>query len=211
MSKCKVEWCSREGNKAKGFCSKHYAQVNRHGKVSLSYYEKNIIHETDSKTIEVELRNVKGDVVAVAIADIEDRNTIEKHKWYYDSTGYARTKIGSATKSMHQLIKNTSSQIDHINRNKLDNRKKNLRPCTPQQNIMNHPMRSDNTSGFVGVHWHKMTRKWASRIQVNGKGIHCGLFPNIEDAIAARLMAEAKYFKEFSPQKQLHEQYGLSI
>lgn len=89
---------------------------------------------------------------------------------------------------------------DHINRNELDNRSCNLRPCTQQENLRNKSIRSDNTSGVTGVDWNKNKQKWRVRIY-NGKGkeIVIGHFDNLDEATIARFEAEKQYYKEFSP------------
>ena len=98
---------------------------------------------------------------------------------------------------------------DHINRNPLDNRKLNLRPCNLFQNAMNSSIMSNNTSGITGVNWHKNEQKWVARIQYYNNRILLGYFNNKDDAIKARLKAEKEYFGEFAPQRNLFEQYGV--
>lgn len=83
--------------------------------------------------------------------------------------------------------------VDHIDGNGLNNCWINLREVTALKNMKNMPMRSDNTSGVVGVHWHKLTKKWQAQINVNRKQIHGGLFTNIEDAIARREQLELEH------------------
>ncbi|WP_283648054.1 HNH endonuclease signature motif containing protein [Hafnia paralvei] len=75
-----------------------------------------------------------------------------------------------------------SCEIDHINRNKLDNRIDNLRLCNISQNAHNTKIRSDNHSGIRGVSWSKALKKWHARINVNKKFYHIGYFNNKEDA-----------------------------
>jgi hypothetical protein len=86
-----------------------------------------------------------------------------------------------------------SDQIDHINGVRDDNRIANLRVVSPQENLRNASMRSDNTSGVCGVYWHKQTEKWQARIKVDGRFKHLGLFTSIEAAAAARAEASVKY------------------
>lgn len=86
-----------------------------------------------------------------------------------------------------------SSQIDHINGDKADNRIANLRAVTNAENHRNMPLRSDNTSGHVGVHYIKRTGRYQAKIKVNGRPINLGFFGNIEDAIAARRQAETEH------------------
>ena len=91
--------------------------------------------------------------------------------------------------------------MDHINRDKLDNRKMNLRLCSPTENSRNISIAKNNKSGVTGVE--KMSNgKWRARIMVDRKGIHLGSFKTLEEAKEARMKAEIKYFGEFSPNYQ---------
>lgn len=90
------------------------------------------------------------------------------------------------------------SNIDHINGNKLDNRKENLRFCTHQQNMCNTKLRADNNSGVKGVYWCNTRMKWNVQIAYKKKTIALGRFTSFEDAVAARLKAEQKYHGEFA-------------
>lgn len=96
------------------------------------------------------------------------------------------------------LKKGDGKMVDHIDGDTLNNHRNNLRLCTPSQNVMNAAKRSDNTSGYTGVHWSKQRKKYRAQIQVNGKGKCLGFFNNLLDAAAARKKAELKYFGEFA-------------
>ena len=86
-----------------------------------------------------------------------------------------------------------SSQIDHINQDKTDNRISNLRLVTPSENMQNVSQNPRNTSGAKGVCWNASSRKWQSQIKANGKSIYLGLFSELESASAAYKAAAAKY------------------
>lgn len=144
--------------------------------------------------------------------DLEDYDKIKDYCWveyvrgsYHSVEAWNIGSNGNIT--MNWLI--TGKNYDHINRNPLDNRKSNLRPCNLYQNAMNSSIMSNNTSGITGVNWNKSEQKWVARIQYYNKRILLGYFNNKDDAIKARLEAEAKYFKEFAPQKHLFEQYNI--
>ena len=98
--------------------------------------------------------------------------------------------------------------VDHINNNTLDNRKENLRICTPHQNSMNLKVKSNNTSGIIGVS--VCGRKWRARLMFNRQEIPFGYYEDFDDAVRARLIGEYKYFGEFAPQKHLWGKYGLT-
>ena len=83
--------------------------------------------------------------------------------------------------------------LDHINRNRSDNRIDNLRMATRAENMQNGSKRKTNTSGHVGVRWYSQAQKWKAEIGVNYKNISLGYHSNLEQAIAARKAGELKY------------------
>ena len=91
-----------------------------------------------------------------------------------------------------------TKDVDHINRNKGDNRWRNLREVTMSQNMCNVPLKPSNTTGFIGVVWDKDRNKWRAQIRVNGKKTNLGRFDNVEDAIKAHDQAAADAFGEFA-------------
>ena len=90
--------------------------------------------------------------------------------------------------------KKAGYEIDHINRDVLDNRKTNLRFVTHSQNIINAKIQSNNKSGHKGVSWAKHMNKWRAQIKDNGKTKHLGYFLNIKDAIKIRKIKEQEYY-----------------
>ena len=87
-------------------------------------------------------------------------------------------------------------QLDHINRNRSDNRISNLREVTTKQNGQNRSKQSNNTSGHPGISWHKRDSKWGAHIRHNQKLIHLGYFTDIEEAVSARKAAEKFYWSD---------------
>lgn len=89
--------------------------------------------------------------------------------------------------------------IDHINSNKLDNRKCNLRIVTPQQNNMNKKKTKNTSSKYIGVYLDKNSKKnkWRASITFNRKVISLGVFENDIDAAKARDIATKQYFGEY--------------
>jgi len=134
-----------------------------------------------------------------AIVDDSDFEWLNQWKWCFH-IGYVvrnkREKGKCKMIYMHRLINNTSSgfETDHINRNKLDNRRSNLRTVTSSQNNMNTGMWKHNTSKHKGVFWDKSRNKWMAGIGLNYKFINVGRFNDIGDAIKAREQAERTYF-----------------
>lgn len=90
-------------------------------------------------------------------------------------------------------------QVDHINRDTLNNRKDNLRICSNKENTRNTtPIRDNNTSGHKGVMWDKRTEKWMSYIMVNYKFKNLGYYNDFDEAVEVREQAERSYFGEYS-------------
>jgi hypothetical protein len=89
-------------------------------------------------------------------------------------------------------------EVDHINCNRIDNRKSNLRHATRSQNVRNTIPRTDTSSKFKGVHWHKASKKWMTRIYINGKRKFIGSFNNEYDAALAYNAAAAEHYGEFA-------------
>jgi len=140
----------------------------------------------------------------VALVDNRDYEYLNQWKWCAhrgSKTFYARRSINKdgkwTTISMHQVLAELMDfeyRADHINRNGLDNQRKNLRDATSKQNNENSRIRKDNTSKYKGVSWYKRKSKWQVQIRHYGKQIHLGLFDRLKDAVKARKKAEEKYF-----------------
>lgn len=146
--------------------------------------------------------------------DAEDYELLHNHCWLEHITpeGYGRLETkDTKVRKMIAMTKMLGCQgYDHADRNPLNNRKYNLRPCTIIENCQNRTKQSNNTSGVIGVCWMSRDNVWVARIGVNKHRIHIGSFSNKEDAIVARLQAEAKYFGKFAPQRHLFETYGIT-
>lgn len=142
----------------------------------------------------------------VALVDDEDYEYLSKMKWH-SSKGYAISTQRDMTSGkqikikMHRLIMNPSKGllVDHINGNRLDNRRENLRIVTSHQNAFNlSKVSRETTSQFKGVHFDKATGKWKGSIRFDGKLIHLGYFSD-EKLCAIEYNHHAiKYFGEFA-------------
>lgn len=86
-----------------------------------------------------------------------------------------------------------AEQIDHIDGDGLNNAAENLRAVSGAENHKNTRKPANNTSGIVGVCWHKRHSKWVAQIQINGRLIHLGCFESFDDAAKARKDANIRY------------------
>lgn len=118
--------------------------------------------------------------------------------------GYRQIMLGQCHYMAHRLAwflvtgQWPSSQIDHINGIKDDNRFANLREASNRENKQNSSIRADNTSGFKGVSYSKQACKWSAYIYVNGKQKKLGLFARKENAALAYNFAALEYFGKFA-------------
>ena len=116
--------------------------------------------------------------------------------------GYLRIMVCSRRYKAHRLAwlyihgSWPNGQIDHINRDRSDNRIANLRDVTHKQNQQNRSKSSNNTSGHPGVYWYKRDSKWQVKITHNKKDIHLGYFATLEEALSARKAAEKLYWAD---------------
>lgn len=120
--------------------------------------------------------------------DGADYPLVSDFHWMLSKDGYAvcSEKFMKFT-SMHRLIlgKRDGMMIDHIDGNKLDNRRSNLRFATAAQNQFNRGIGKKNTSGFKGVSLDKRSGKWMANIRHSGKKNYLGQFDTKELAAAA--------------------------
>lgn len=134
-----------------------------------------------------------------ALVDDQDFEFLNQWKWYLSWNGYAlrREYVDGKTAyiRMHRLINNTPEGMitDHINRNKLDNRRNNLRTVDKSINGLNTGLRSTNKSGYKGVYWESWSAKWRAEIKINYKKKTLGRYTSIKDAVNARKRAEVQY------------------
>lgn len=124
-----------------------------------------------------------------ALVDDEDFEWINKLKWYYSSYGYATSKSSNyKTIFMHREILKVSKGmvIDHVNRNKLDNRRENLRICNNSQNNANKSkQKGEFSSLYKGTYWDKFNKLWSCQITINNKIIRIGRFEQERHAAMA--------------------------
>lgn len=130
---------------------------------------------------------------AFTVIDDEDFDFVSKWRWKLHPQGYAcrSTWINGrwVTLLLHRVIADTPDhlQTDHINRDRLDNRRGNLRNVTGSTNTMNQGLSPRNTSGYRGVSWDKNREKWRAQTKHLGKWVNLGRYDTAEEAAAARI------------------------
>lgn len=146
----------------------------------------------------IPLRARDGSVRAYAIVDAADADWVNQSRWCLGGKGYAyrAVSVGGAQQwhTMHRdllgLAPGDGLEADHINRNKLDNRRSNLRVVTRAENAQNMPKYRGSSSRFRGVHWAKKSNKWIAQARIDGRLRHLGCFD--DEMEAARVAREAR-------------------
>ena len=203
---CSICGSSKEVRNYQGkkiLCHSHRRLLARHG-----YIPSRTTRQPNEIVVECDIAKIKlydkfGKTKAETIIDKSDVDRVSKHKWHFHHSGYSATAIKDnfgkyKSVRLHQFIFGRTSQtIDHINNNKLDNRRCNLREASKQQNCFNRKHVS-------GVFFSKDNR-WISQLGIttNNKKqtVYLGSFKTKEEALAARIAGEKQFYGEFAPYK----------
>lgn len=135
-----------------------------------------------------------------AIVDDEDYAAVSVYSWHC-SCGYAITKNSKRNLRLHHLIFGSLSSgfvVDHIDGNRLNNQRANLRLVTATQNAQNIAPRKNTSSRFKGVCWAKSKRFWKAEIQFEKTRISLGYFASEIDAARAYNAAAVQYHGEYA-------------
>ncbi len=137
------------------------------------------------------------------IASLRDRKLIDGRGWILRD-GYVISSQCLDSRALHRIIKPAppGMRTDHKNRNRLDNRRSNLRSITHNGNTHNAKLRSDSTSGFRGVYRAKShgryTGKWKAEIVFQGRAYGLGVHCTKQDAARAYDKAALKFYGRFA-------------
>jgi hypothetical protein len=151
----------------------------------------------------------KGDQIFV---DDCDYDLVSGYSWRLDNYGYAVTTIRHngkrTTQKMHRMIlcvTDSKIQVDHIDGNKADNRRSNIRLCTPAENKRNRGPQKNCQSGIKGLYYLKHKNRWKAEIKLNGKShtkyYACNKYPDAK-GLAIKWLEENR--------EKLHGQFARS-
>jgi hypothetical protein len=140
----------------------------------------------------------------VTIVDAADYDFLMQWKWYCSTLGYAVRMMEKAKPRkivwMHRVIMQTPKgmETDHINTDRLDNRRSNLRVCTLAENQRNKKKKQGLSSRYKGVSWIKRDCVWRAQIEKNNNNKHIGNFSTEIEAALAYDNAAKEHFGEFA-------------
>ena len=137
------------------------------------------------------------------VIDTSDLPLVSNVNWFVSADNRV---VSSKTKKHPRIVLSRlimgvtkySDVVDHVNGDTLDNRRNNLRICSHDENCRNIKRKSNNTSGYTGVSFNKVSKKWYSYIGYKGKRIGLGYYDAFEEAVDARRRAEIEYHGEFN-------------
>jgi hypothetical protein len=126
----------------------------------------------------------------VALIDDEDYERVSQYKWCLSCGRYAQSKMGNRRNKpvyLHRFIMNAQpgQEVDHINRNTLDNRRSNLRFCSHQKNMANSVHVKKGASGYRGVFLDKRRGTFYAQVVVNGKAYTSSGYRTAKEAAIA--------------------------
>lgn len=153
------------------------------------------------------------------LVDTDMAEQIYQHLWCVDGHGYLCARIEGRLMRLHDfvlaknnLVKPKGYYVDHVNQDKLDNRRTNLRIVAPKENSKNVSLKANNTSGITGVSCTK-NGTYRAYITTNHKQINLGYYPTIQEAAQARMEAETRLGFKTRPTniKELCELEGADV
>mgnify|MGYP000928629182 FL=1 len=135
----------------------------------------------------------------------ESIDLVKPFTWCVEGTGYAMSRTKGYAVKMHRLIMEAEQGqfVDHIDGNPLNNTLENLRLCYKQQNEFNTKIRSDNTSGYKGVSFHKPSGRYRAYINKDGIRQDLGLHDTKKDAAKSYNQKASELFGEFARLNQI--------
>ncbi len=141
----------------------------------------------------------------VTVVDDDQFEKLAQYRWHTSGSGYAIRFVGGRKNHriihIHREIFGTvpdGMEIDHINMNRMDNRRENLRLATRQQNRFNQNVRIDNKLRLKGINYIPSINKYRARISMNGATKDLGCHQTVEGAIMAHRLAAEELHGKFA-------------
>lgn len=144
-----------------------------------------------------------------AIVDVDDFERVNQYRWHCTNFGYARRTASKMSEKgrkrvaicMHNVVCPVPEgmTVDHIDRNRVDNRKANLRAVTRRQNTWNRKfVKKGSKTRYTGIHWNKKVKKWNVRLRIEGRRQSFGYYADEVEAAKAYDRAAKKCRREYA-------------
>lgn len=135
----------------------------------------------------------------IALVDLED-SWLEKYTWVKHNAGYAKACIKGKEVFLHHVLMPTKGKetVDHINGDRLDNRRSNLRVCSQGQNNLNKPAQPHSKQPYKGIEYMPKLNKYRARVRLNNKRYSLGCFDSPIDAALAYNAKAKELFGEYA-------------
>ena len=178
---CRVEWCNRKNMRGKDICRRHYEMIKAHGNildVRTPHDDNRIIdHITFA---EIVITDSKDNETGRALIDVDDIDRVRGRHWSMNNNGYIRTFNGTTPVYLHRYLLGYDGalEVDHINGDKSDNRKSNLR-------IIRHVINAGNKRGascITKITSRPLTKPYRADVTHNGKKVLCEYFATEREA-----------------------------
>jgi len=201
---CIVEGCTKL-HKSRGYCDKHYFQLRVHGNAErYSVFSPNTYRIEDG-IVYMDLRDRSGQVVAVATFDERHLAKVLQYKWRPSNRSrksiYVAGVRGQEFTMLHRVIMDATDgeEIDHRNRDPLDNTDANLRKCSRSDNMRNTRF-AIGQSGYIGVQvdHRKAIKKYYARVNVDDAPVMIGYFEDPAEAAYVRDQMAMQLHGEFA-------------
>lgn len=138
------------------------------------------------------------------LLDPEDAHLLARGEWYVTSGGYVRRNFSENCERKYELLHRLvvgakrGEIVDHVNGDKLDNRRGNLRICTHVENTQNRGPSKTNSSGFKGVWFDPRRKKFRANVRAQNKKHSLGSFDTADEAAQAYNAAALRLHGEFA-------------
>ena len=177
------------------YCMKHYLQMYSHG-ACCDEKKRKAENTIIRGAMESKIITSTNDVI---IVDTDILPILSEYTWCLNTQGYPVSRTKGKYVRLNRLLMDCDQAlvVDHINGNRLDNRRSNLRVCEQVNNSRNKGIGRNNQSGVLGVS-KRPDGKWRVRIMVDRSEIALGVYGTFEKAVEARREAEKYYFGDYA-------------
>lgn len=201
---CAIPNCQNKMH-SRHLCNGHLDRWQRHGD-PLADIPLNFVRPGRRVTIDgSECFEVPLSYGRFCFVDLIDAEWVQKHNWFCDrppgrSGIYVIRTEGGKVIRLHRAILDAPSEleVDHVNRNGLDNRRCNIRLATKSQNNANKPLPGNKTANYRGVSRCKARNCWQAQFKIHGKNRGLGLYDDQRDAALAYDAFARHHFGEFA-------------